>query len=405
VNRLAFALVALFPFGLAAEEIPAEIAAWKAFCASIEQAGVEILERYPQPHEIDRAEAPLFLAQQLGMAVQAVLARRDRAFPLLRIGATTLNKMGLDGADAKYSGASIVGDGTYRLHGKLGNARLIALQAVAKGPPYQGFGGLSGDDLGADSAGRFEVMLAPERPPGWEGPWLATDPRATDLLVREYFGDWRNESPSDMRLERVDVAEVPAPMTSAESARLLELATQEFAGRAPIWQPRVQQVRKQLRNQLSPATQTGQGLASNFYGRGWFALAPDEAMLIEIDAPDALLWSFQLGNFWWESLDYINRTGSLNGDQAVESSDGRYRIVIAHNDPGVPNWLDPGGHPEGFILYRYQEAQTQPTPEVRVLRVDDLAEAMPADTPKVTPAQRLRSIQERRAHAARRWAP
>ena len=149
----------------------------------------------------------------------------------------------------------------------------------------------------------------------------------------------------------------------------------------------------------------GQGLADNLYGTGWFALEPDEVLLIELDPPDALLWSFQLGNFWWESRDYVNRTGSLNGDQAVASSDGRYRIVIAAEDPGVPNWLVTAGHPEGAILYRYQQARNNPRPSVRVLSRADLAGALPADTPRVTPEQRGESIARRRAHAAERWAP
>ena len=101
----------------------------------------------------------------------------------------------------------------------------------------------------------------------------------------------------------------------------------------------------------------------------------------------------------------MNRTGSLNGDQTAASSDGRYRIVIAHEDPGVPHWLDTGGHPEGFILYRYQQARNNPRPSVRVLSRADLAGALPADTPRVTPEQRRKSIAERRAHAALRWAP
>lgn len=401
-----FALTLLVPWTLHAEEPAQEITAWKTFCAAVEQAGVEILERYPQPHEIDRAEAPLFLAQQLGIAIEEVLTRRDQAFPLLRLAASTINKAGLDSADAKYTGASIAGGAPYRLRGTLGNARLIALQAIAKGPPFRAFGRLSGSDLAPDPEGSFEVMLAPERPEGWEGPWIETGAQATDLLVREYFGDWESERPSTMTLERLDGVGAAAPMTLSESEQLLRSMAQEFAGRAPIWQPRVQQVRNGLRNQLAPASSAGaQGLADNLYGTGWFALEPDEVLLIELDPPDALLWSFQLGNFWWESLDYVNRTGSLNGDQAAASSDGRYRIVIAHEDPGVPNWLDTGGHPEGFVLYRYQQARNNPRPSVRVLSRADLAGALPADTPRVTPEQRGESIARRRAHAAERWAP
>jgi len=405
--RLAVAiLIVLGPFVVRAEEVSPEVAAWQAFCDAVEQAGVEILNRYPQPHEIDRAEAPLFLAQQLGVAIEETLTRRDAAFPLLRLGASTINKSGLDSADAKYFGASIQGDATYRLRGTLGDARLIALQAIAKGPPFQAFGRLSGADLAPDDAGEFEVMLAPERPEGWEGAWIETGAQATDLLIREYFGDWSTERPSEMTLQRVEPVGPPVPMTMAESQRLLEGMAAAFSGRAPIWQPRVQQVRERLRNQLTPAQAAGeQGLADNLYGTGWFALEAGEAMLIELDAPDALHWSFQLGNFWWESLDYVNRTGSLNGEQAVPSPDGRYRILIAATDPGVPNWLDTGGHPEGFILYRFQQTRDNPRPNVHVGPIEEIVAALPAGTLHVSPQARRAEIAERQAHGARRWAP
>jgi hypothetical protein len=167
----------------------------------------------------------------------------------------------------------------------------------------------------------------------------------------------------------------------------------------------VTQTRKKLRNRLAPTANTGQGLADNFYGQGWFALEPGQVLLIELDAPDALLWSFQIGNFWWESLDYVSRTGSLNGDQAVASSDGRYRIVIAAEDPGVPNWLDTAGHPEGAILYRYQQAKNNPTAVARLVALEQLRAELPADTPSVSAEQRAREIAARQAHAARRWAP
>ncbi len=69
------------PLVASAEEVPAEIAAWNAFCDSLKESGGEILAQYPQPHEIDRAEAPLFLAQQLRVAIRQTLAARDASFP------------------------------------------------------------------------------------------------------------------------------------------------------------------------------------------------------------------------------------------------------------------------------------------------------------------------------------
>jgi hypothetical protein len=32
--------------------------------------------------------------------------------------------------------------------------------------------------------------------------------------------------------------------------------------------------------------------------------------------------------------------------------DGSYRIVIAHRDPGAPNWLDTEGRPTGQVYWR-----------------------------------------------------
>jgi hypothetical protein len=401
----ALLLLPLGAFAAPADEVPAEIAAWNAFCDSLKESGAEILRRWPQQREIDRAEGALFLAQQLAVSVERVLAALDPSFPLLRLGATDIEGWGFDGADAKYLGAPLVGSGTYRLHGTLGNARLIAVQAVSMGPPYEAFGSLSAEGLAADADGRFEVMLSPERPEGWQGPWLRTDAKASDLLAREYFGDWAKELPSTMILERVDAAGPAPPMTLARSEQLLGAMAATFAGRTPTWQPMVQQIRDDLRNTLTPGSNTGQGLADNFYGNGWFDLEPGQALIVELDAPDALLWSFQLGNSWWESLDYVSRTGSLNGDQAVASSDGRYRIVIAAEDPGVPNWLDTGGHSEGAILFRYQRASNNPTPTARVVSLSELRDALPADTPSVSPEQRAEEIAVRRAHAARRWAP
>jgi hypothetical protein len=173
-----------------------------------------------------------------------------------------------------------------------------------------------------------------------------------------------------------------------------------------MWLPRSAPVRANLRNRLGPPLASqGQGLANNLYGVGWFDLEADEALVIELEPPDALLWSFQVGNLWWEAADYVTRSGSLNGAQAFVSSDGRIRMVVSLEDPGVPNWLDPAGHREGQIVYRYQDAKSVPLPTARLVKRGELASALPKDTPKLVPAERRADLAARNAHAARRWAP
>ena len=149
----------------------------------------------------------------------------------------------------------------------------------------------------------------------------------------------------------------------------------------------------------------GQGLGSNVYGSGWFKVGQDEALIIEMAAPEALLWSVQLGNVWWESLDYINHTASYNDSQAVASSDGKYRFVLSHSDPGVPNWLDPAGHVEGALLFRLQKAESVVDPSLKLVPFANVAEHLPEDTPVIEQGQRQSEILMRRNHAAIRWAP
>jgi hypothetical protein len=37
----------------------------------------------------------------------------------------------------------------------------------------------------------------------------------------------------------------------------------------------------------------------------------------------------------------------------VLEPDGSFRVVIAHRDPGMPNWLDTEGRPFGLVFWRY----------------------------------------------------
>jgi hypothetical protein len=86
----------------------------------------------------------------------------------------------------------------------------------------------------------------------------------------------------------------------------------------------------------------------------------------------------------------------------VLDTDGVFRAVIAHTDPGVPNWLDTAGHPVGLIAARYFRAETTPVPTMRTVPLAALRDHLPADTLKVTPAQRQESLRARALSVRRR---
>ncbi len=294
----------------------------EAFCERLGEVGKEVLRADLPNSPVDRAEGYRYLLQRLAVTIDEVLDAAS-APPLITLYSHKLRKFGMDSADAKYTVARLRSDGSYRLFGTLGTAHHIAIQLISSRPAFAAYDSLSLDAMRGTEGGAFEVVVSRERPEEWEGAWLRLDPRARELIVRENFYGWDAERPSELAIERLDDPGPAAPPTPAEmDARLAEIA-EGFAAYVPRWFAPSQQVREQLVNRLGPpAVAPGEGIQENAYGSGWFQLARDEALLIELDEPDAHLWSFELGNFWWESLDYVNHTSSLNGHQAVRSSDG-----------------------------------------------------------------------------------
>jgi hypothetical protein len=116
-------------------------------------------------------------------------------------------------------------------------------------------------------------------------------------------------------------------------------------------------------------------------------------------------WNVQLGDLVWNTIDWMNHQSSLNGGQAEIDGDGKFRAVVALEDPGVPNWLDPGGWAEGAIMLRWTEASSGPEPSLRQVPLDALREHVPADTPVISAGERDRRLRKRRTgvQLRRRW--
>jgi hypothetical protein len=77
--------------------------------------------------------------------------------------------------------------------------------------------------------------------------------------------------------------------------------------------------------------------------------------------------------------------------------------VITHEDPGVPNWLDPGGHIQGTIAARFLLAEAPPTVEVETVKHAELRSYLPTGTPHVSPAARDEQLARRHRAVLRRY--
>jgi len=372
---------------------------WDAFADRIKAAGA-LLEADDIPgNEIDRAEGVRYLLGMLEESIAVALHKSDLEDPQFRYHITKYKAEAMPSADARYQRADIDGEGVYRLSGRLGNAAHITLQA------YSGASARETFDLMevVDAEGRFSIVIGGEP---LESNWMKISPDAAMIQIREYMSDWEGAEFTRVEIERLDRPVRISTATEEKMARMLQQATIALDQRAPFWKQRLASIRKTHDNSLSPAQTMGDvGLGGLLYGEGWFDLEEDEALIIEFAPPEAVHWSFQLGNYWGEWLDWANFTSSTNGHQARPSSDGTVRLVIARSDPGVPNWLDPAGHREGVILYRYHETKSNPLPTATLVKLPELAEALPSDTPRVSAEERAEEVARRLAHKRLRWQP
>ena len=75
-----------------------------------------------------------------------------------------------------------------------------------------------------------------------------------------------------------------------------------------------------------------------------------------------------------QTLNYMERQISLNRAQAKVDSDGNFEMVVAHQNPGVDNWLDTEGRRRGVIFCRFQLVQGEIKPlAAEVVKFKDLS--------------------------------
>ncbi|MDQ1381242.1 MAG: hypothetical protein QOJ71_1961, partial [Actinomycetota bacterium] len=67
------------------------------------------------------------------------------------------------------------------------------------------------------------------------------------------------------------------------------------------------------------------------------------------------------------------RTASLNRASTTLEPDGSFRMVLAHSDPGVPNWIDTEGKGFGMVFWRFflPEGDVE-TPKATVMKLADV---------------------------------
>jgi hypothetical protein len=107
---------------------------------------------------------------------------------------------------------------------------------------------------------------------------------------------------------------------------------------------------------------------------GSYQIEDDEALIVTVSPPPARYWNLTLENRWHEIGDYLHRPTSLTLEGVEFEPDGSVEFLIAHENPGHPNWLDTSGHNFGFMTFRWVDGERMDVvmPKTRLVKLAEL---------------------------------
>ncbi len=331
--------------------------AWEDFCDQLKLAGTVL--KYPgTPQDaFQQAEGLRYLTRLTRAGLEAFVEYNNPEFPVLRRMVHETVKMGADNPDNYYFNAQIDGKYTYRITGKRNTIHYIGF--FTQNGNYGTTGGLSpcgvlqGSDLNLEEDGSFEIVVSKSR----QGKnWLKIDEESSLLIVRQTFLHRLKEVPAELQIENVNGNKFPAPLSPMAVEQGLKTASLFIAG-APLlfarWAKGFQKHTNKLPQFDPEVSNAAGGDADIIYYHSHWKLNKNEALVIQVKPPDCDTWNFQLNNYWMESLDYRYFNICINKGNAEYNSDGSVKVVVAHQDPGHPNWIDTCGHEEGTMCWRW----------------------------------------------------
>ncbi len=350
---------------------------WNEFCDTLKAAGTAMVYDGAPRDALNQAEGYRYLSRLTRAGLEAFVEYADPLAPVFRRMVHETVKMGSDNPDNDYLNAAISGAHEYRISGRRNTVHYLGFY-TQKGNYGQGgemptTGAIEAAELEIDADGRFEILVSCRRRPG---NWLPMDPESGTLIVRQTFKDRTTERSADLRIERMGGDGLPSPVTAKAIDEGLSTASNLVAGASFLFARWAREFQGHV-NELplfDPERSTKAGGDPNIiYYHSYWRLAPDEALIIEAQPPECETWNFQLDNHWLESLDYRYFTIHVNKHTAQYRDDGSVQIVVAHLDPGLPNWINTVGHDCGCMSFRWIRAAAHPQPQTRVVKFTDIA--------------------------------
>lgn len=335
---------------------------WETFCDALKEAGKVVLSYPEAANPLDRSEGYRYLTRLLRHGLNLAVEFGDPDFPVFFAPSDEVIKINSDNPDTQHFMA-VVGPGReYRITGLRGTVNRIVFTCLGTADGNAGLqqlGALEGSELHVDPAGRVEISVSEREKPG---DWLPMPAGTSTILIRAIFLDRQSERAPEFAIERTSPGPAGPVSLDATFGARLQGAAMTTVGVARRMAHVVREIRKAGHvNALGEdASLWGAGDPSCRYRQGVWSVAGDEALIVRFTPPPCFFWNFQVNNIFMESLDYRHHRIHLNKSSAHYGPGGSVTIVIAHADPGVPNWLATDGHGSGTMVSRWIDSPDTP---------------------------------------------
>jgi hypothetical protein len=352
--------------------------------------------------QVRRLEAKLFEGPNTPLDAQGVLEGYKWIFSILQVGFDAYvwadpyrprfvdivgpyRKWGGDNADAFYQYAPIDPARTYRVVANKGDAvywSLTVYGGPADGRYSERIVGMVNDRDhagGRSDATTYEIILSPE-PQSHEGPWIKLEPDAVCAITRDYLNDPRRGRRMTWQIECLEGPHDPDGAGSkreddSDLARRFRAVTTWIAEQAAIVPIPLGEPNSIDEPYPVPQVTFGWAAGDAAYAMGSFDLGEDEALVIEGVSPDCAFWNLCLWNQFLHTYNYDYERVTINGSEVAYNADGSWTLVVAHRDPGHPNWLSTAGHPRGRLWFRwFHPASTPDRPATKVVPIDQVGD-------------------------------
>jgi hypothetical protein len=290
-----------------------------------------------------------------------------------------------DNSDAVYFETPVAPGREYLVRGNLAGAvyTSFTMEAGAAEGAYatHNSGVLNDTQMDVDADGNYEIRLggAPA-----ERNWMDIGENGGRITTRHYF-EWPTSASASQTLHvpiSIEVLDPPPPpprwddeRVAAAIRRVNRHVYDKTVGQPPRDVGEISFV-STVPNVFPKPVVPGDmafAAADAAYSMAPYLIGPDEALVITGRWPACRFANVCLWNRWSQMYDYVNRQVSLNRVQTVNQPDGSFRLILAAEDPGLPNWIDTEGRALGTVFFRFfLPEEDVETPIAEVVKLADL---------------------------------